>query len=297
MSSTASTDFAFSPKVWSDHVMAFFRSKLIYGAFAASVNTLTTAPGLTINFPYYKTIGTAETPGESTGLTVDNLSDDSFSATVQEIGKAVGVKKKLFKSAADTVDNITQEVNRQIGRRIAEKVDSDLLTEFSTNGNFINGYTATLAAHTMNVRTLLQAKIVAFGDRANEAIVCTMHSKQFLDLMNDTTAGFLKADALDPLFMVEGFQGRLLGMAIIMIDSTPATAAQINSTNAYRAFIQKMNPYGFIQKQEVEMEQDYDLLQREYVFTGTQWYAVKSFHGKVASNDYRTAEVITTVST
>ncbi len=296
MPATLSTDWSFEPKVWRDHIDAYFDRKLVYGAIAVRDDSLETEPGLTTNFPYFKTIGAAEEPAEDEGLTVDNLSDDSFYATVKEVGKAVGIKKKAFKKSASQADKLVANAQMQIGRRIAEKVDSDLLTEMATTGNFVNGYTATQAAHVMTPAKLLSAKVVGLGDRANEAQVCFMHSRQWLDMMRDTTAGFLKADAQDPMYLVEGFMGRIAGMAIIAVDTVPATAAQINSTDAYRAFIHTAEPYGFISKQELEVEDDYDILMREWVVTGNQWYAVKSFHAKIDAANYRTVEVITTIA-
>ena len=57
MSATKSSDFAFEPKVWSDHAMAYFDKKLVYGAFAIRNDELTAeGTGLTVNFPYYKSI-------------------------------------------------------------------------------------------------------------------------------------------------------------------------------------------------------------------------------------------------
>jgi hypothetical protein len=103
-----------------------------------------------------------------------------------------------------------------------------------------------------------------------------------LDVMNDSTAGFLKADALDPMYNVPGFTGRLLGMAVFEVDTVPAGTS----------YVHKMDPYGFIIKQDMELESDYDILAREWVFTGNQWYAVKSFHAKIATNDYKSAKLV-----
>lgn len=297
MAATVSTDFVFQPKVWKDHVSAYFDDKLLFGAIAMRDDTLTQAPGTSINFPYFKQIGAVEEPAETASLSVDALSDDSFSSTVKEVGKAVGVKKKAFKVSAASTERIIQEITSQMGRRHAEKIDDDLLTEFTTLGNFVNGFTATAAAHTLNVRTVLQAKIAAFGDHQEDAIAIQMHSKQLYDLMSDSTSGFLKADANDPLYNSPGFSGRLFGMAIFVSDKMSNNGGvQIDSKDAYHAYIHKMNPYGFILKQDMEMESDYDLLNREWVFTSNQWYAVKSFHAKISSLDLKTAQMITTVS-
>jgi hypothetical protein len=296
MSATVGADFVFTPKVWQDHVRAYFDKKLVYGSVALRNDDLKpdAGKGDTVSFPYFKAIGAAEEPAESSGLQVDKLQDDSFTCQVKEVGKAVGIKKKAFKVSAARTATIIDEIQRQIGRVHAEKVDADLLTEMSTSGNYVDGFTATLNSDKMTVRVLNQAKTVGFGDKADQSIVCFMHSLQFMDLLNDTTAGFLQANALDPMAMVEGFKGRLLGMAIVVADTIPNNGgAQIASKAAYNAFIHKMNPYGIIIKQDMEMESDYDILQREWVFTGNEWYGVKSFHGKVASLDKRTCRLTT----
>ena len=305
---TKSSDWSFQPKVWSDHSMAYFDKKLVYGAFAVKNDELKADAGKgdTVNFPYYKTIGAAEEPGEDESLTVDNLSDDSFSASVFEAGKAVGIKKKAFKKSADKVAGIVSEAQEQIGRVMAEKVDSKLNDEITlTNGgsdilaasylNMTVSQIATVAGDTMNVRDLLKAKIKAFGDKQDESVVCFMHSLQWLDSMIDTSAGFLKADALDPLSAIKGFAGRLFGMAIVVVDSVKKVT-DIGGKSAYLSHFHKINSYGIINKQDMEFDSDKDILAREVLFTGNQWYGVKSFHKKISSLDKKTGGIITTVS-
>ena len=130
--STLSSDFAFTPKVWQDHIDAFFRRKLVFGAFALQDNTLTAAPGETINFPFFKKIGDAEEPDEDEGVFIDKLEDDSFSATVKEVAKGVGINMKALRKSAARRERIFAEIQRQIGQVHAEKVDRDLVTEMST---------------------------------------------------------------------------------------------------------------------------------------------------------------------
>jgi hypothetical protein len=292
--STSSSDFVFEPKVWSDHIQAYFDRYLVYGAFALRNEDLKAeGTGLTVNFPYFKAISDAEEPAEDEALTVDSLSDDSFSATVFEVGKAVGFKKKAFKKSAASSDRIMSEAQRQIARVHAEKVDKKLQAEMQTS--YTQGYLATDAAGTMNIRSLNSGKIAGFGDKHKQSEVCFMHSLQFLDLMNDTQAGFLKADASDPMYMVEGFEGRMLGMAIVTVD-TVEKVTDIDGKDAYRAMIAKENAYGIMNKQDMEMDSDKDILNREIIVTGNEWYAVKNFDRKISSLDKKLAAVTTTVS-
>lgn len=294
--STGSADFVFVPKVWSDHIQAYFDRYLVFGAFALRNDDLKAeGSGETVNFPYFKSIGDAEEPAEDEVLTVDSLGDDSFSATVFEVGKAVGFKKRAFKKSAASADRIMAEAQRQIARVHAEKLDKKLLAEMETS--FTTGYQAQAAGDVTTVRTLNQGKIVAFGDKHKQSVVAFMHSLQFLDIVNDNTAGFLKADANDPMYMIEGFEGRLLGMAIVTVDSmTKNPAGQVGGKDVYRGLICKENAYGIMTKQEMEMDSDKDILAREIIVTGNEWYAVKNFDKKVSTLDKKIAAFETTVS-
>ena len=296
---TKSTDFAFEPKVWSDHIMAYFDDKLVYGAFALTNDELKAdGTGLSVNFPYYKAVGDAEEPEEDESLTVDNLSDDSFSATVFEVGKAIGVKKKAFKASADKVEGILAEAQRQLARVHAEKVDAKLNTEITTSANYALGFQAAAAADVMTVKNLLKAKVIAFGDKHDESVICFMHSLQWLDMMSQDANGFLKADANDPMSAIKGFMGRIFGMAIVVVDSCKKniSGSQIDSKDNYLAHFHKVNSYGIMWKQDMEMDEDKDILARQRLYTSNQWYAVKSFHGKVSALDKKAGAMVTTIS-
>ncbi len=295
--STKSSDFVFEPKVWSDHIAAYFDDKLVYGAGAIRNDELKAeGTGLTVNFPYFKAIGDAEEPEEDESLTVDKLSDDSFSCSVFEVGKAVGIKKKAFKASAAKVDRIVSEAQAQIARVMAEKVDAKLNAEITNASNYQVGFVGT-SGQTATITRLLKAKVIAFGDKNDEAVLCFMHSLTWLDIMSDSTAGFLKADANDPLYKVAGFQGRWFGMAIIIVDSCLKNiSGQVNGKDTYLAHFHKMNSYGIITKQEMEMDEDKDILARERVYTGNQWYGVKSFHGKINALDKKCGTMVCPVS-
>ena len=277
MAATVSTDFVFEPKVWKDHISAYFDDKLLFGAIASRDESLKAAPGETVNFPYYEKIGAVEEPLETAALTVDNLADDSFNATVKEVGKAVGVKKKAFIVSAARTERIIGEITSQMGRVHAEKIDDDLLAEFSGVGNFVDVPVGT----TKNIQAINTGKVTAFGDKHTDAVALQINSLDLLAIVNDTNTGFLKADANDPMIRVPGFMGRMLGMAVFETDKVTVG----------ECYVHKMDPYGFIVKQDMELESDYDILNREWVFAATQWYAVKSFHAKIAADDLKTAKL------
>jgi N4-gp56 family major capsid protein len=295
MGATLSTDLGFEPKVFADHVQAYFRQKLMWGAAALVDETLTAQPGQTVHFPYFKKIGDAEEPAETNQLQVDKLIDDAFTCTVKEVGKAVGFTMRSFRASAARREEILAEAERQMARVHAEKVDKDLVALLANSANYTQGYTATAAANTLNIRSLNSARIGAFGDKHDEAAVVIMHSRQFLDMMNDSTAGFLKADANDPLWQTPGFQGRILGMAVLVSDLCPQVT-DIDGADAFAGYIMKSNPYGICVAERPEVESDKDILSREIVVTATQYYGVVGLHKKVSNDDVRVARFTTTVS-
>ena len=288
MPATVSTDWNFAPKVWQDHITAYFRKKLAFGALAITDDTLKGAPGETVNFPFFEKIGAAEEPAETASLTVDNLSDDSFPITIKEVGKAVGAKDKALYVSAARRETIFAEVQRQMGRVMAEKVDLDLATELAT---VTADFTAAAAGELMTIKRLNALRIKTFGDLHEDAVAVYLHSRHLLDLLNDSDAGFLKADATDPMFGVPGFKGRILGMAMIVTDQATAETA-IGGLDAFSTYICKANPYGIAWKQDMNPEQDRDILAREWVWSSTMWYGVKHFDQKVSSDDRRIARGI-----
>lgn len=316
MAATRSTDLRFEPKVWSEYTKAYFDKKLVYGTMAVRNDSLTAeGTGTVVNFPYYQAISGAETPAEDESLTVDRLSDDSFAAAIFEVGKAVGIKDRPTKTTGDSKQGMYEEATSQIGRVMAEEVDEILNREITAYDNsrplagpheigldrglyrnMLIGYLATEAANTMNVRAVLQAKITAFGDKEGDAGVMFMHSLQFLDFLQDPTAGYLKADANSPFAMTNGYQGRIGNMAIVTVDSVPKLPMQIDGKDAYLAHFHKASPYGIIEKADIMFETDRDILAREGVVTATQWYGVTSFDRKIHARDNKSAGMITTVN-
>lgn len=285
MGATRAADSAFVPKVWSDHIQAYFNRKLALGQLALIDKTLTGAPGETVNFPFYKQIGDVQEPAEDEGLAVDRLQDDAFAVTVKEVGKAVGWKDKSHIVSAQK--DPEGEAQRQMAIKFAEKVDKDIISTINTAGAYKDGFVATGTSDTCKVSKILQSKITGFGDRQDEAVAIAMHSQDFLNMMTDSTAGFLQGNSLDPFWQAPGFMGRLLGMAVFVLDTMPEVNGGIAGKKAYQHFIFKANPYGIYMKQDLMPEKDRDILHRENIVTATMWYGVLGLHAKVASNDYR----------
>ena len=285
MSAMTSADNAFVPKVWQDHIHAYFDRKLVLGQFAAVDRTLTAQPGTTLNFPYFKNIGGVEEPGEDEGLTVDKLSDDAFSVSIKEVGKAVGWKDKAMRTSSQP-GAIEGEYQQQIARVYAEKIDLDLMNIM--DGTNSTGFVGTTSGDTMSVRKLLASKIGAFGDKHDQAVAVIMHSQDYLALMSDTVTGFLNANAVSPFSGINGYMGTILNMALIVADTVPQ-GANIGGKASFAHYILKSNPFGIYMAEDLKLEQARNILARETVTSSTMWYGVLSLHGKVNSLDKRVA--------
>lgn len=288
MGATQSSDKAFAPKVWQDHIEAYFDRKMGIGQLAVIDRTLVASPGETVHMPFYKAIGDAEEPAQDAGLIVDKLADDAFSCTVKEVGKAVGWKDKAVRVAANgpSSSNDEAEAQKQIARVFAEKVDKDLITLINTSGNYVTGFTGAANTDKFTISNYLDMKITGFGDKQDQAVAVAMHSLCFATLMKDTSAGFLKADANDPFWGAPGFIGRLLGQALFILDSMPRVS-DLGGKKAYAVYAFKPNPFGIYMAKDMQIEKDRDILARENIVAATTWYGVCGFHAKVASNDYR----------
>lgn len=284
MGVTQSSNVGFIPQVASGHIQAYFDRKLGLGQLAMVDKTLTAKPGETATFPFWKKIGAAQEPAEDESLTVEPLIDDKFQVTVKEVGKAVGWKDKAHVVSGASKGDSQAEAERQIGTVFAEKADADIITV--ADGSNVAGYVGPGATDVLTVRTLLQSKILGFGDKQDQAIAVAMHSLDFLNMMTDSTAGFLAANATDPMYGAPGFMGRILGMAVFVLDTVPQ-GSNIAGKKSFAHYIFKANPYGIYMKQDMQVEKDRDILAREEIMAATMWYGVLSLHGKVSADDKR----------
>lgn len=85
--------------------------------------------GDTIVFPKWKLIGDAEVMVKGTPLTPDALAQDSASATITQVGKAVRV---FDIDAVTALGTHVEEAGEQTAMKIAKKIDDDLIAEAKT---------------------------------------------------------------------------------------------------------------------------------------------------------------------
>ena len=317
---TVKGSFSFVPQIAERHVSGFFRDRLIMGRLATTppVNEFPTQRGGVITFPYYNTIGDAEDGVEATKPTRDTLGDNSFTAEIKEIVKSISITSTAEKYMGMSREYWDVEATKQMGRVFAEKVEKDIWAELGKSTSHMDltspskdvtitrafagddkGQSA-LTDQKCNIRAIAEALTEAFGDRRNECKAVVLHSEHYKDIETDEKAGFLKADANDPFYKIKGFVGRssfLFNLAFFINDGVPAgsnitvtdTASATQDYKTYNMVMIKNNSYGFIPKQRPLIMYDSDIEARVDFMVGTQWYAVKSFHQAVSTEDNRIA--------
>ena len=318
---TKAANFTFDPQLAMRHIAGYFRRELVWGNLCWKLSAKKfSAPGKTLTFPYFGNISDAEKPGEDDELAVDSLGDNQFTATVYEVGKAVGITDSAMYEMGCTHGEWESEAHSQIGRVMAEQVDKDLIAEISkdtehdaVNPAFVGDITigsafgndkgandAAFVSQLCNIRHISSALTQAFGDKRREAAAIVLHSEHYNAIETDVQAGFLQADANDPLHQVKGFIGKssmFFGLPFFINDNVPE-AADITVTDSggttqkyktYNMVILKKDAYGLMVKQKPSIEYARNILKRQDIMSSTQWYAVKGFHKKINAADQRIA--------
>ena len=318
---TAASNFAFDPQIAQSHVAAYFRKLLVITKLATKPpdNKFPKTPGNTLTFPYFEPVGAAADGVENTDVDIDDIGDKSFTAAIKEITKGVGITDTALKKMGCTHADWEKEAHRQIARVLAEKVEDDLWTELklpasrdalSTNsgnialtedfGNDKGALSSEYAKQLCNVRSIAEALTEAFGDRRGECSAAVLHSEHYKNIETDANAGFLKADANDPMYKIRGFVGRapgLFGLPFFVNDQVPEEADVTitdgsSSTQDYKSYSMvflKNNAFGLFMKQYPKIEYDRNIRARVDFMVATQWYALKSFHKVISTDDVRIA--------
>ena len=322
MAVTMKADFTFAPQIAKRHISAYFRKRLIVakmGYMPPDARKFESAPGEEITFPYFNKIGEADAFVEDTATTFDKLGDASFKATVQNARKGLGLTDHAKIKMGCTHAEWEAEAHEQLGRVHAEYVDKQIWVELSKSdssevldkavkdqtltsvfGTDLGYDDALVAPQKFNIRNVNTDLVHAFGDRAKEVEYVLMHPRHYDDMLRDNTAGFLKADATDPLFNHPNFVGRsnqFFGKAFFQFEGVPKgdkvtitdSAGTTQKYQAYYVFYLKPNSFGFWPKRLPQVEYARDISKLQDLINAHQWFLVKSLHAKISTDDKRAA--------
>ncbi|MFF4751824.1 N4-gp56 family major capsid protein [Streptomyces sp. NPDC001270] len=264
------------PEVWGDMAQAQFIGQVRVAGSAAVVedNTLEGAPGDTIHFPKWGTLGDLDDLTETTAMTPVAMSTSDATATIKEAGKAVEITDK---AKLTSLGDPEAEARRQFGILAARKVDAALIAQAQADETAQGGgtpYSFTTATGKTKF-TWLDAMVPAiakFGDEwePDQFAGLFINSAQYADALGDSQ--FVDASKLGngPSAAVAGSIGRIGGVPVFIT----------NRIAAGKFLLMKNQALGLLYKRRPLVESDRDILARSTVVTTTLHYAVKRLNDR-----------------
>ena len=260
------------PTIYADTVRAKFTGKVVVRNLAQDLGYLVnTTVGGTVTFPVFSDITDAEdmTAVGFTTLTAVSLAQTSDAATVKQLGKAVFVKDYDNVTA---IGNQIEEAANQTGIVIARGVDLDLLA---------NAATTALVSHTVAKLSItpweLDAGLAMFGDEQDteEMAGIVIHSKliasfydmdEFVDVTKTYNIGAPNG------FMQRGIIGYYRHIPVYVSDKGITWKT---SNSSCTSFIVKIGALGYMEKREVNVEEERVPLQGGSNIVANLIYATK----------------------
>ena len=312
---TQSTDLVFENQIALDHALAYFDRKLGWvNLLWRGVTELMNRPGKKVTFPYFNTIGAAESPAEGVAYALDKLDDNQFDATVKLVGKAVGISEEAEVRAGFSLQPWYQEAIQQMEQRHAEKVQDDVIAmfnlpashdeaDFTSNVTFTSAFdgkknidTQQALDQRLNVRSLRRGEQQIFGDKRSQVFAYVMHSLQMVDLETDKEAGLMKADANSPYQYLDGLKYIIMGKPIFEFDDVPKgdkvtftdSGGVTQKFQSYKMLAVKRDPGGLLVKRDLRLKEGEDIRKRQKMLVSSRWYAIVNFHKRISNLDRRT---------
>lgn len=273
MPSTLRNDM-FVPEVATEVATAEFPNELALG-FAGSPFVSTLPPtnaigdeGDVIKFPRYDVLGDFDSMSEDTALTPEKLKTSMDMAVVQAAGKAVEVTD--FATLAARGDP-SQEVGRQIPTLATRYIDKKLIDEAETTT------LSSTFTQTISWEIFVDAIITNWGDRAMQMVGgLVIHSKVMGDIMK--LPEFKRADQLGQAgSVITGFIGAFGAYPVFVSDRLSVDAS---TPKNYTNLILKRGALGLLFQRQLLVEQDRDILKKNWVIAADVRFAVHLFFAK-----------------
>jgi len=209
---------------------------------------------------------------ETTVITPSAISYTTRTFTPTEYGLAVAITRK---QRIRPMHDIMEEKARDMGYALAKLKDSTILTELQNSaGNSVvaNGVEVSSVASTdvMTTSTLADAlKELRVDDYNGKYLV--IHPKQENNLIK--LSSFVDASVYGGREVVmNGEIGRYLGMRVFVTTLVPRNGT---TSTAYDAFMMDDRAFGIAEKMPITFNQDYKVLEREYIMAAVEEYDVK----------------------
>ncbi|WP_407399577.1 N4-gp56 family major capsid protein, partial [Treponema sp.] len=194
-----------NPQVMADMISAKLPKKLVVAPFAKVDNTLEGQPGNTITVPQYAYIGDAVDVAEGVQADTVKLEAGSSQVTVKKAMKAVDITDE---AALSGYGDPVGEINAQLIKSIASKVDSDCL-DAAINGAQLRFYDE---SNKIKYASIIDA-IDLLNEEVNSEKVLFVNPAQVSTLRKDSD--FISADKYSGQVIMTGEIGRIANCRVV----------------------------------------------------------------------------------
>jgi N4-gp56 family major capsid protein len=253
MAQTKAIDLV-NPEVMEDAISAKLPQAIRFAPFARIDDTLENQPGDTITRPRYAYVGPAEDLVEGVPMDPAKLSMSTSQVTVKEAGKSISLTEK---SILTNLDGTIENAENQIKMSLADKVEIDYLATLGSTALSFNG-TATSA-------TAILDAVDVFGDEDEEDYILFINNKDYTKLVKSllNVGGEVGHTALTKAQVSE-----LVGVKEIVKTKRLAEGT---------SFLQKPGAVEIVYKRRVNVNKDADILAREVILAGNQYYTTNLY--------------------
>jgi N4-gp56 family major capsid protein len=227
---------------------------------------MTAGPGLTAQVPIYPAVSAAAV-ADGTDLTNTAFNTTSKTITASEVGVMVELTDLAAESANE---DVAAAIGQQIGRAMAEKVDTDLAALFSGFSNTVGSGAAELT-----IEDIFKAAAILKANNANQngAFVAVVHPYQAFQLKKQlTNAGATMSHSLSDVgnrALADGFLGRIAGVDIF--ESNVVTG---DSAGAFVGGVMTQDALGYMVKRDMRIETERNASKRSTEIVGSMAYGV-----------------------
>lgn len=245
----------FNPEVVGQMINDKLTSNIVFAPLATIDYTLQGRAGDTIKLPYFSYIGDAESVSEGTDIPISKLTENTYSVTIQKIGKGVQLTDEAVLSGYG--DPINEAVT-QIVTSIGSKLDNLLLD--SLEGNTTNVYTP---ATDLTVDDIPKA-LALYGEENEGQKALIVDADFYAALLN--TKNWIPASEIAANLLIQGAVGMAYGCQVIVSD-------RVKSSTGKSFHIVKPGALAIFMKRDVLVETDRDIINQSTVITGSKIFA------------------------
>lgn len=240
------------PEVLADMVAFELDKAIRFSPLAELDSTLQGRPGSTLKFPAFTYIGDAEDVAEGQPIPLNQLGSETKSVTVKKAGNGVEITDEALLSG---YGNPLGEAARQIQLSIANKIDNDFLDELD----------GAIQNTSEDVTTVLglQAALDIFNDEDDTPTVLIMNPVDAGKLRIDAAQNFVAGSELGATRILDGVYGDILGVQIV----------RSRKLDEGQAYLVRQGALKLVNKRDVEVETDRDIVKKTTVVTADHHYA------------------------